>query len=146
MQQNEEKMNIKFDNVFLCVVQFNLNQVEKYIIAQNKQDAINTLQSYYNDPIILSLMSLQELLDINDRISAIGEPYYLLMETVSTPIGIDFITYEEIGMTMEQLEEKYKDKNVVALNKGFLQLQTQTLINKIQQPRDDLLLSESFVL
>lgn len=146
MQQNEEKMNIEFDNVFVCVVQFNLNQVEKYIIAKNKQDAINTLQSYYNDPIILSLMSLQELLDINDRISTIGEPYYLLMESVNTPIGIDFITYEEIGMTMEQLEEKYKHKDVIALNKGFLQLQTQTIINKIQEPRDDLLLSESFVL
>lgn len=116
---------------FCASLKFGVEQINKIIVAKDKQDALKTIQEYYDEPIIISIVSFKEIIDLLDETKE-RQDLFIVLEAVLGDEGVDFITHREYGKSIEDLQEKYRNKDTVILSPSGLNLLLNSILISIQ--------------
>jgi polyribonucleotide nucleotidyltransferase len=123
-------MDISFDNVFVASIKVIDSEVLRIVIAHDKKDALNTLNTYYEEPDLLYIIDFSSLKTRYDK-AQLDKNYYLVIEikesqtnekydnlvnTTNPFLAIEYIMHEESFESERVLKEKYLNAHCFILN------------------------------
>ncbi len=135
---------MKFKNleyVYFASLKFGINKTEKLVIAKDFNDAIKTINDYYDVPIIVSIFSFNELLDILDKIEK-EENVFIVFEIVLGKNGLDAKNYIHLNTTIENLTNQYKDTETIIFSKEALMALSASIFNSLEDYNSKPLISD----
>lgn len=133
------------NEIFYASIKFGKRQINKAIIAKNSKDAIDTVNDYYDEPIIVAIMSLQELLDFIIECEE-KQGLCLIYELVMGLEGLDVVTHKEQNKTVEELEREFEDKNTFIVSAEGVAVLINSIMISLEGSSESPLISEYFTL
>lgn len=135
---------MKFKNleyIYYASLKFGITKTDKLVVAKDVNDAIKTINDYYDEPIIVSIFSFSELLDILDKIEK-EENVFIVFEIILGKNGLDAKTHMYFNTTMENLTNQYKDTETIIFSKEALMALCASIFNSLEDYNSKPLISD----
>jgi len=133
-----QKQNL--EQVFYASLKFGINEVNKVIIAKNKNDAITTIFDYYSEPIILGLISIAEIIELLNELEK-NENMIISLDVIPGDNGLKVVVQKEISKSIEEIKEYYKDKDTLIIKKEGLLLILNSVLLSLKNNDENLIYS-----
>lgn len=131
-------------NIYYIALEFGLLQSNYIVLAQSKEDAIQTLSDYFDEVNVLYILSAQEVIDLWERVNENNNLFYLVLE-VTQKDDMIFVTHnEQWNKTEEELLAQYAGKGVFLIDKKQLLNILETILSQLSNERNMPIVSENF--
>lgn len=135
---------VEMSNIYYIALEFGLLQSNYIVLAQSKEDAIQTLSDYFDEVNVLYILSAQEVIDLWERVNENNNLFYLVLE-VTQKDDMIFVTHnEQWNKTEEELLAQYAGKGVFLIDKKQLLNILETILSQLSNERNMPIVSENF--
>lgn len=135
---------IEENNLFYTKLEFGMISEAALILANNQEDALETIQTYYEDPTIICLLSLNDIVEFLNSLKSDND--FLLLKSEIKENHIYINNQVELNTNKEALDKKYKDEPIFIINREELLSMRTNLVNEINNLTQDILISENYAL
>lgn len=131
---------IEFNHIFACTLAFGLVHKSVVLVAENEAKAKELLFEYYDEPEIVYLISLQELLNLQEQLKNNAQEFYLVVVLEENETGSRLTHHQEWGATLEALQQgKYLGKDAIFLDRVATEtILHDTLVQFLVEPTEGL--------
>lgn len=100
---------------YYATLGFGSKPVMKMVFAISEEDAIKTIHETYPEAYIISLLSIDDVIEIGKDVQ-LGNVFHVV-ETIKESNGsIKFKNHKEKNVSVEQLQVKYENRNCIILS------------------------------
>jgi hypothetical protein len=137
-------MTHNLNNVFIANLVFGNHIEQKVIFANNSNEAIETINDYYDAPNIVALVSLQDVIDLLDKTK---ENEILILEMKPDENYLPVLDVKTINnKTVEDVELEYKNKDALIYTNVSLNALLINIIVQINEKTTQPLIAESYLI
>lgn len=145
---------IKYENIFLTKIGFGMDAKDYIILAENTDNAIKTVGSYFSEHYdILYILSFERLNTLVEKLQVNSETFYFVIEVDSKIINENnreveeffFNEYEEWGKEENFLLEKYKERKVILVDREEIANIVQKAYSYLENEDIETLIADEFL-
>lgn len=140
-------MNLDLNNIFIISMNFGIRNMQKVIVALNKDDAIDTINEYYESPEIAFIVSYEDINKLYELSLRKSDKVFIwVVELIQTTNSKNLVEHEEWIKNIEELKEKYRDRDCVFYDQNFIKSLAYETEMILQTSEQNILISQNIAL